>query len=757
MKKGRKIFAIMISAVLMVQCMGISVYARAVSENKTVQTIAPGVTLTRVDAFYSGYDLTYSYITADLSSEKVELSLLKSKKGINERDTVINLAKTEENVVAATNCDFFAMSSNSYSQGLEFKDGKILQSPIDTNSFAGGFLYEDNELVLSELDFHIMVVAPNLEYREVYRINKPMELYGLLLMYTSDYKDGYSPAAGDGVVEMIVENDLVVGFNRTKEPVKIPENGYVLAISEMDSFISANFKEGDSVKIERYITPTIENLKLAFGGGSMIVKEGKVCKFTNVASGKNPRTAIGIDKSGDIVTLLTVDGRSSKSAGLTQEALAELMIELGCETALNLDGGGSTQMVAKTWNTQGLETVNTPTENRAVINALGVKSLEAGSDKIANLMLEADKTTVYKGEEVALNLMAANSAYTRLFTDLSDAKYSTGLVSNGKFSSKQGGQFLIDAQIGEVVSNTVAIKVIDEISGILIQKKIEFEKAGEEKGIEISVFDSEGSVALVTGDKFDIEVEGECAEFQNGKVVAKSEGEAMLKVSLGDICAYSRIVVGKDAGEITLPSDKIKDEMQSEKSGGKEVVYTSMADEEKKLFDGLFAYKLSKILKDYDDVGVLGNQTHPALDEIYCVNYDKYMFKEKDGAAFISLPLKNGSVRSADSAAYDNLARDISKTKAENVFITADGAFNMSEREEKALNLLLAGSGKKIYVISKGEENNVKIINSVRYFTLADNHSYKNVLSGVKNLKMLKFNIDGSDVTYRFENIYDID
>ena len=40
------------------------------------------------------------------------------------------------------------------------------------------------------------------------------------------------------------------------------------------------------------------------------------------------------------------DGRSRHDAGLTLEELAALMAALGCVTALNLDGGGSTSLVS---------------------------------------------------------------------------------------------------------------------------------------------------------------------------------------------------------------------------------------------------------------------------------------------------------------------------------------------------------------------------------------------------------------------------
>ncbi len=753
-KNKKRFVAFAIVLMLVIQSFGGNCFAAAISEKKTVQTIAPGVTLTNVDAYYSGFDLTYSYITADLSSDKVALSLLKSKAGINERETVKNLALTEENVVAATNCDFFAMSTNSFSQGIEFKDGRLLQSPIDTNAFAGGFLYDDNKLVLSEIDFHITAIAPNKESREVYRLNKPMELYGLLLMYTSDYNDGYSPAPGNGVVEMIVEDDIVVGFNREKEPVKIPENGYVLLMSEADNFLSANFKEGDEVELEYRITPELENLKMAFGGGSMLVKDGQVCKFTNNIAGNHPRTAVGIDKSGKILKLLTVDGRSTTSEGLSQTLLANLMIELGCDMALNLDGGGSTQMVAKTWEGKELKTVNKPTENRKVINALGIKSFEEETDQISHLRLSADKKTVYKGESVNLTLEAANSAYTRLFIDTTGTKYNTDAVYGNVFKSDKGGDFLVNASIGDIVSNDIEIKVIDEIAGISLPRVYNFEKAGETADIRALVFDKDGNSAEAPLNEFEIEIVGSCASIENGKIVAKSEGEALISVKKDNVCSYSRVVVGGRNGKVSVPLNTLYDYQNKVESGEKTFVYTALADETNTLFDNLYASKLADILPKYNRVAVLGNQTHPLLDEVYCVNYDKYKYLEKDGAAFISLPVKNGSVRSANVYAYDNLINDLNNTTAKNVFITADGYFDLNGREGEAIKEALSKYEKNIYVITKGETDNVEIINSVRYFTLADNHSYHNLFERVKEIKMLKFSVSEDKVTYSFENIY---
>lgn len=67
-------------------------------------------------------------------------------------------------------------------------------------------------------------------------------------------------------------------------------------------------------------------------------------------AGGQPRTAIGINKEGTKIIQVTVDGRwtsgtdDRKAYGMATDLLAELMLQLGCYKAMNLDGGGGSQM-----------------------------------------------------------------------------------------------------------------------------------------------------------------------------------------------------------------------------------------------------------------------------------------------------------------------------------------------------------------------------------------------------------------------------
>ena len=65
---------------------------------------------------------------------------------------------------------------------------------------------------------------------------------------------------------------------------------------------------------------------------------------SDITEGRYPRAAFGISENWFIA--VACDGRRSNvDGGLTMLELAELMVELGAESAINLDGGGSTTLV----------------------------------------------------------------------------------------------------------------------------------------------------------------------------------------------------------------------------------------------------------------------------------------------------------------------------------------------------------------------------------------------------------------------------
>ena len=90
-----------------------------------------------------------------------------------------------------------------------------------------------------------------------------------------------------------------------------------------------------------------------------LVADGRVLPRPN--GDRHPRTALGLCADNRWLTLVVVDGRRERvSAGMTAHELALLMRELDCHVAINLDGGGSSIMLAWDTETETLRTVNRP-------------------------------------------------------------------------------------------------------------------------------------------------------------------------------------------------------------------------------------------------------------------------------------------------------------------------------------------------------------------------------------------------------------
>lgn len=90
-------------------------------------------------------------------------------------------------------------------------------------------------------------------------------------------------------------------------------------------------------------------MRTAVGGGPVLVQDGEIkitneeeVKFTGKAiNDKHPRTCMGYTKDGYLI-IMAIQGRFPGIAdGATLKQEAQLMVELGCVEALNLDGGGS--------------------------------------------------------------------------------------------------------------------------------------------------------------------------------------------------------------------------------------------------------------------------------------------------------------------------------------------------------------------------------------------------------------------------------
>ncbi|WP_010095159.1 S-layer homology domain-containing protein [Ornithinibacillus scapharcae] len=161
----------------------------------------------------------------------------------------------------------------------------------------------------------------------------------------------------------------------------IPANGFVLSGSRGASEKLQKIEVGDEISVSVNVDNKWFDSEFMVASGPMLVKDGKVSMTMDPNSSnartRAPRTAVAIDKTGQKVFFVTVDGRQSGySNGMNLTEFANYLVQLGAYRALNLDGGGSTTMAARLPGSNAVKVMNSPSDKteRYVSTILMAKS-----------------------------------------------------------------------------------------------------------------------------------------------------------------------------------------------------------------------------------------------------------------------------------------------------------------------------------------------------------------------------------------------
>jgi hypothetical protein len=137
----------------------------------------------------------------------------------------------------------------------------------------------------------------------------------------------YYPRAGDGV--------YILGLAASGGEVYSQANGHF-------SYLCLGEGRAEICPGDR----PVNGQQQALAGFQRLVAEGRPVRHADESL--HPRTAVGLAEEGKRLWLVVVDGRQWRySEGVTLAELSELLLELGVEDGLNLDGGGSSTLVVE--------------------------------------------------------------------------------------------------------------------------------------------------------------------------------------------------------------------------------------------------------------------------------------------------------------------------------------------------------------------------------------------------------------------------
>lgn len=254
--------------------------------------------------------------------------------------------------VVAINGDFYQTDGRYEGdpRGLQIINGEVVSSPGDSTSF---WIDPKGNPQMGEVISKFSITWPN-GRQEAFGLNEDRGRDASL----------YTPAMGHSTqtpsgVEFILEAvqpekwlPLRIGESLPARIREIRRSGnsriapgtMVLSFRSTSGNPGASSAEvGDVIAIATETAPSLRGVKTAIGGGPALVSGSRIQPArASKSRERHPRSAIGWNK--DEFFFVQVDGRQRHSMGMTLPDLARFMARLKCDEAMNLDGGGSSEI-----------------------------------------------------------------------------------------------------------------------------------------------------------------------------------------------------------------------------------------------------------------------------------------------------------------------------------------------------------------------------------------------------------------------------
>ena len=144
-------------------------------------------------------------------------------------------------------------------------------------------------------------------------------------------------------------------------------NGTVVSTPADDRFRAAVIVHQDRrVSLEADVRRLPDDAAFVVSGNAKVLSDG-IATVNGPDLLRHPRSAVGLSEDGKTLLLVAIDGRREGwSVGATLGELATVMKSLGATDAINLDGGGSSDLVVRDAVTGVYAVANRPSERAAL-------------------------------------------------------------------------------------------------------------------------------------------------------------------------------------------------------------------------------------------------------------------------------------------------------------------------------------------------------------------------------------------------------
>jgi len=300
--------------------------------------------------------------------EKYNLRPILARNHIQGVSTVSQMSASF-NDIAMVNGSYFAWTGNLI--GLTKINGVIVSNDYFNRSAVG--IREDGSTIFGRVRYEGKIIYNGAELP----VNVNSERGENSAVIYNEYF-GASTGTNSFGTEIEIQNGVITNIFPNKGNNFILKGAQIISAHGTAADFFANAQIGDAVTFSEEIISDdgdFNSVPNILGAGPRLVANGNIFVTADaeefpadIRVGRAPRSAVGVTKWGDYI-LAVVDGRQSHSQGCTLQEWAEILLnKFGAVDAINLDGGGSSELVVKD------KIVNSPSDGaeRSVGDALAI-------------------------------------------------------------------------------------------------------------------------------------------------------------------------------------------------------------------------------------------------------------------------------------------------------------------------------------------------------------------------------------------------
>jgi len=318
---------------------------RQIKEETVESELMPGVKYTRYVRNFPAGPLVYHTVKFRLDDPHIRIDLAMGQDTFSTRERLTDIV-ARHGAALGVNGGYFDMTTGAPIDML-IAGGRMLTKQDRRRGFIG--FGPGNKPFFAVPAVSVSVRVGDRPPLTVDRLNRAPQS-GQSAVFTPEFGD--STKTDLMRTEIIVADGIVQQITAGDSP--IPENGFVVSVDAAfnDAFTNG-ISPGETAELIFDSDPPVGVVRAGVTAGPMLVSGGvplhQVAEEFTAASGittkRHPRTAACATSDGSFI-FAAFEGRAINSVGLLIPELADVMASFGCVDAINLDGGGSTEIVA---------------------------------------------------------------------------------------------------------------------------------------------------------------------------------------------------------------------------------------------------------------------------------------------------------------------------------------------------------------------------------------------------------------------------